>query len=211
MAGDWKPTQYKKFQEERKQPFSDLLTRLEECVLSSGIKVENAVDLGCGTGENTVELAKVLNCSAIGIDSSDAMISECKKLEIPSVCFQKSTIEDFVSSPEEFDVILANASLHWVPDHPKLLKGLTKKLRKGTGCLAFQVPTNYTQRYYVMMREIASESPFKEELNGYLLKWPVLEIDHYAEVLYESGCRSIDISERVYPHELPDSDSVVEW
>jgi trans-aconitate 2-methyltransferase len=48
----WDPTQYEKFKRERSQPFFDLLAQLGD------ISPKTVVDLGCGTGELTGELAK---------------------------------------------------------------------------------------------------------------------------------------------------------
>ena len=49
---DWDPELYNRFRRYRAEPFEAILQRLE---LGAG---ERIVDLGCGSGENTVELAR---------------------------------------------------------------------------------------------------------------------------------------------------------
>src|SRR5258708_32676009 len=50
-----------------------------------------------------------------------------------------------------FDVILANAVLHWVPDHARLFPALAAKLAPG-GALAVQMPDNLDEPAHRLMR-----------------------------------------------------------
>ena len=66
---DWDPELYNRFSAYRSEPVRLMLGRL---LLEPG---ERIVDLGCGTGEHTLELAR--RCPdgyVVGIDSSPAMI-----------------------------------------------------------------------------------------------------------------------------------------
>jgi len=47
---DWDPAQYERFKAQRSQPFWDLIDLVQP------VRIERAVDLGCGTGELTDEL-----------------------------------------------------------------------------------------------------------------------------------------------------------
>src|SRR5262249_46659235 len=72
---DWNPELYKRFRRYREEPFLAILERLK---LRGD---ETIVDLGCGSGENTVELARrVPRGRAVGIDSSSAMIEAANKV-----------------------------------------------------------------------------------------------------------------------------------
>ena len=67
----WDPKQYHKFQAERSAPFFDLLALVE---MRPNLKV---VDLGCGTGELTRQLADALpNSDVTGLDSSSQMLEQ---------------------------------------------------------------------------------------------------------------------------------------
>ncbi|HEY6394126.1 MAG TPA: methyltransferase domain-containing protein, partial [Candidatus Binataceae bacterium] len=66
---DWDPELYNRFRDYRAEPVNAMLKRLRFS------EDDRIVDLGCGTGENTVELARATaRGTALGIDSSLAMI-----------------------------------------------------------------------------------------------------------------------------------------
>ena len=87
--GDWDPDLYHRFRRYRAEPFEAILARLkaggaeEQAVgrVVDRIVDLRIVDLGCGTGENTVELARrFAGCTMVGMDSSPAMIDRALKL-----------------------------------------------------------------------------------------------------------------------------------
>eukprot|EP01121_Diplochlamys_sp_Union-15-3_P019369 TRINITY_DN7291_c0_g1_i4.p1 TRINITY_DN7291_c0_g1~~TRINITY_DN7291_c0_g1_i4.p1 ORF type:complete len:195 (-),score=27.95 TRINITY_DN7291_c0_g1_i4:112-696(-) len=139
------------------------------------------------------------------------MLKACEPLVSPNLEFKHHSIEGIDSLEGQFDVIFANASLHWSTNHDTLFPKIIKKLTLETGELAVQFPTNHTQEFYVMMQEVAELPEFKEPLNGFKLRWPILEIDQYATLLYRNGCHDINIYEKVFPHVLPNANSVVAW
>src|SRR5205085_3012814 len=111
----WNPQQYEKFRSERTQPFHDLLA------LVHPREEMRVVDLGCGTGELTVQLHKKLNArETIGIDSSANMLERSRGFQFADLHFKQSAIETFASD-EPFDLIFSNAAIQWVDDHPRVL------------------------------------------------------------------------------------------
>lgn len=84
------------------------------------------LDLGCGTGVLTVQLAGLCN-KIVGVDSSQNMIEKAKQ--------QFSNIEfmvcDALALPfeNEFDVVFSNAVFHWISDHDALVKNINKFLK----------------------------------------------------------------------------------
>ncbi|HEY4001800.1 MAG TPA: methyltransferase domain-containing protein, partial [Candidatus Xenobia bacterium] len=103
----WDPAQYERFAMERRQPFDDLLAQVER---RPGMRV---VDLGCGTGELTVELHQQLGAAAtIGIDSSASMLTRAP--QAAGVRFEELDIAQVSGT---WDLVFSNAALHWLPDH----------------------------------------------------------------------------------------------
>ena len=198
----WDPKQYHKFQAERSAPFFDLLALVEIC---PHLKV---VDLGCGTGELTRQLAEALpNSDVTGIDSSSTMLEKAGSFANPNLHFEQG---DQAQLSGEWDLIFSNAALQWSEDHSELIRNLFGKLAAG-GQIAVQVPSNHNHISHQIYRETASEEPFKSILNGFQRVAPVLSIDEYARLLFESGAEKIIVFEKVYPHILEDGDAVVEW
>ncbi len=107
------------------------------------------------------------------------------------------------------DLILANASLHWLPDHQALLRRLTGALAPG-GVLAVQMPMAHETRHHRLMREVAMEGPWAEALAGVATVAPLLEPERYYAVMAEN-CDGIDIWSTTYLQALTGPDAVLEW
>ena len=198
----WDPTQYHKFQAERSAPFFDLLALVE---IRPNL---NVVDLGCGTGELTCQLADALpNSNVTGIDSSTQMLEKAAAFSSSTVHFEQG---DQAQLTGEWDLIFSNAALQWSENHPQLIRNLYRRLAAG-GQIAVQVPSNHNHISHQIYRETASEEPFKSILKGFQRYAPVLSIDEYARLFFECGAEAIVAFEKVYAHVLEDSDAVVEW
>jgi trans-aconitate 2-methyltransferase len=198
----WDPKQYHKFQAERSAPFFDLLALVE---IRPNLKV---VDLGCGTGELTRQLADALpNSDVIGLDSSSQMLEKAASISGSNLRFEQG---DQAQLTGEWDLIFSNAALHWSEKHTELIPKLYERLTPG-GQIAVQVPSNHNHISHQIYREIASEEPFKTILNGFQRYAPVLSIDEYARLLFVCGAEDIVVFEKVYAHILEDADAVVEW
>ncbi|HSL27853.1 MAG TPA: methyltransferase domain-containing protein [Anaerolineales bacterium] len=198
----WNPAQYHKFQAERSAPFFDLLALVE---VRPNLRV---VDLGCGTGELTRQLAETLPDSQVtGIDSSAEMLGKAAAYGTANLRFEQG---DQARLTGEWDLIFSNAALHWSEDHPQLIPQLYERLTPG-GQIAIQVPSNHNHISHQVYRDAASEEPFRTILNGFQRFAPVLSIDEYARLFFQCGAENIVVFEKVYAHVLEDSDAVVEW
>ena len=153
----WDPDQYAKFAAERAKPGFDLIAMVAE------IPGGDAVDLGCGSGELTARLHDHSRARAtLGLDSSEAMLAKARPLSGKGLQFEIGDINDFAAE-HDFDVVFANASLHWVPDHPQLLRRLTAALRP-QGQLAVQVPANGDHPSHALADEVARQDRFAKYL-----------------------------------------------
>jgi len=203
----WDPGQYERFASERAQPFYDLLA------LVHPVPGGDVVDLGCGTGELTAQLhARVGAARTLGIDSSTAMLERAAAAATTGLRFEATDIGDF-NAEDRFDLILANASLQWVPDHEALLARLTRGLRPG-GQLAVQVPANADHPSHTVAAEVAAESPFRQAMHGTPppdVVRGVLRPESYAELLDRLGFVEQHVRLQVYGHHLSSADEVVEW
>ena len=198
----WDPNQYHKFQEQRSAPFYDLLALVE---VRPNLRV---VDLGCGTGELTRQLADSLPGSVVtGLDSSPQMLEKAASFSGPSLNFIQG---DQSRLTGDWDLIFSNAALHWSEDHAELIPSLYRRLKPG-GQIAVQVPSNHNHISHQVIRETAAEEPFRSILDGFQRQVPVLTIDRYAQILFDSGAENIIAFEKVYAHILADADAVVEW
>lgn len=198
----WNPETYHKFQAERSAPFVDLLSLVK---VREGLRV---IDLGCGTGELTRQLADALpNSDVLGIDNSREMLSRAEAHVRPGLRFEYGTIEK-VSG--EWDLMFSHAAVHWVEDHRSLIPRLLSMVAPG-GQLAVQMPSNHGHATHTLIREIASEEPFRMALGGWTRTSEVLTIDVYAEMLHAHDGKDITVFEKVYPHILEGPDALADW
>jgi len=194
----WNPDQYERFKAERKQPFVDLLARVEH---RPNMRV---LDLGCGTGELTRELHETLGArETVGVDNSEAMLVKAKAFASDEVRFERADIETF-PSPRPFDLIFSNAALHWVRDHHALLNRLAGFLGPN-GQIAIQMPANDDHPSHATAAEVARSFGIEPRHD------PLLPIDEYARILYALGFRHPNVRMQTYGHELESAESVIEW
>lgn len=189
----WNPEKYNQFKSIRYQPFFDLMGLISEDGLNKGI------DIGCGTGEQTSLLAeKFSEASFLGIDASAEMLAESRKYEQARLQFQQTTIEEFAAASSTWDLIFSNAALQWSDHHevifPKLLSQLNDK-----GQFAVQMPVQKENLLNKLLTDLVKTQPFAGYLNNCSRESPVLSIDEYAQIMFESGLKDIQIIQKVYP------------
>ncbi|WP_293955478.1 MULTISPECIES: methyltransferase domain-containing protein [unclassified Sphingobacterium] len=198
----WNPDNYNQFKEIRFKPFYDLAE------LIVGDTILNAVDLGCGTGEQTAILSeKLAEADFLGIDSSAEMLSGSHQLETERLKFRQSSVEKFLNEPRTWDLIFSNAALQWLENHQALFPQLISKLNAG-GQLAVQMPYQPENILNKMLFELGNEEPFCTYLNDWNRSSSVLDIDAYAKLLFENGVDQLDLSLRVYPLIATDADTL---
>jgi SAM-dependent methyltransferase len=76
---------------------------------------ERVIDLGCGTGTFTAEIAE-RGAEVLGIDGSPEMIAQATALN-PGLSFAVGDAHDF-STSEPYDAVASNAALHWMTRDP---------------------------------------------------------------------------------------------
>src|ERR1700735_1684664 len=74
---------------------------------------ERILDLGCGTGHLTSEIA-AKGAQLVGVDRSPEMITEARK-QYPALQFEVAAARR-LPFHNEFDAVFSNAALHWIPE-----------------------------------------------------------------------------------------------
>jgi trans-aconitate 2-methyltransferase len=198
----WDPQRYQQFKHERSAPFWDLLALVE---VRPGLKV---LDLGCGTGELTRQLAdRLVESEVLGIDSSSEMLAKTSQYARPGLRFERGRIEETSGT---WDVVFSNAAIQWVEDHYTLMPHLLSLVNPG-GQLAVQLPSNQDHPTHRLIIETAQEVPFRQALDGWTRQVPVLPVDTYAELLYQNGGEKLVVFEKIYPHVLENADALADW
>ncbi|MNK30843.1 Trans-aconitate 2-methyltransferase [compost metagenome] len=90
------------------------------------VKNEWILDLGCGTGDLTSQIAE-LGARVTGIDYSASMIEAARK-KYPELEFKLSNGESFTAE-EPYDAVFSNAALHWMKDASGAVRSIHQVLK----------------------------------------------------------------------------------
>jgi SAM-dependent methyltransferase len=86
---------------------------------------ERILDLGCGTGVLTAEIAAT-GAQVLGLDRSPEMIAEARR-KYPSLQFEIGDAQSLHFSAE-FNAVFSNAVLHWIPEADFVVQGVSHAL-----------------------------------------------------------------------------------
>lgn len=92
---------------------------------------EHILDIGCGTGRLTADLARrAAPLFIVGLDRSAAMLTEARRHFGAHAQFVQGDAAALpVCGP--FDAVFSTATFHWVPDHERLFEEIHRVLRSG--------------------------------------------------------------------------------
>jgi trans-aconitate methyltransferase len=173
---------------------------------------ERILDLGCGDGVLTVEIAKfVPNGFVLGIDASESMIKTAKKgRAITNVEFEKLDINK-IGFESEFDLVFSNATLHWVKDHRKLLRSVFKAL-KNRGVARFQFAGDGNCANLIrILREVMSAKEYTCYFREFDWPWYMPTVDEYRDLLDEVAFSEKKVWSEVVDKHFANSETMTKW
>lgn len=196
----WDDAQYRKFIDARTRPAAELLARVPLAA------AERVLDLGCGPGNSTeLLLQRWPSARVTGVDNSPEML-KAARAALPQLEFVLADVAQW--KPEaEVDVSFSNATLQWLPDHPRLFPQLLEGVRPG-GVLAIQMPYNYEEPSHRAMREVGREFGLDPAKVRAFNKLPAVEA--YYDLL-APRCRAFDLWQTRYEQVMADPAAIVEW
>jgi len=151
---------------------------------------EHILDIGCGDGKVTAEIAAhVPDGRVAGIDSSRDMIDlACKTFpasDFPNLSFFQMDARELTFS-NEFDIIFSNAVLHWVDDHRKVLSGIYKGLKKPGKILLQMGGRGNVAGMMAVMRSITGKAQWQAYFNGFVSPYNFCSTAEYSTWLSET-------------------------
>ena len=131
---------------------------------------EAILDLGCGDGRTTAQLAKLVpNGKVVGIDASIGMIETAMQRAGDNLTFIQLDINN-LDYHNTFDIIFSNAALHWIKDHKTLLANSYSALRDN-GILLWDFAGNGNcSNFFAVVREKIESEKYKQYF--YNFEWP---------------------------------------
>lgn len=168
-------------------------------------EVKKVIDLGCGTGVLTNELAS-RGWDVIGLDASDEMLA-IARVNYPSLKFMKADAADFVLD-EKVDVVFSNAVLHWIDkaQQPKMMKCVYDVLNP-CGQFVFEMGGKGNNKLiHPLLAKLFAKYGYE-----YVMPFYFPSIGEYATLLEEAGfsVRYALLFDRLTP--LEGKDGLYDW
>jgi trans-aconitate 2-methyltransferase len=123
---------------------------------------ERILDVGCGTGRLTEEIARTPGILVTGLDRSAAMLQEALRRQRAApgdVNSRRSPLYvrgDGAALPfaDAFDAVFSAATFHWIPDHDRLFASIHQALKPGGRLVAQAGGGGNLDRLYGRARQL---------------------------------------------------------
>ena len=196
----WNANEYLQFSSSQQQ-------WAKESILKANLKEnEHVLDVGCGDGRITAEIAKYLiKGSVVGIDNSEHMISLAKKKfsgeEYSNLSFKIQDVKSLTFN-NEFDVIVSNAALHWVDEHVKILNGMYNALKKGGRILLQMGGKGNVPEAFFVVNKMITDPKWLSYFNNFKFPYYFFSVDEYINFLLQTKFNdpAVDIVEKDMQH-----------
>jgi trans-aconitate methyltransferase len=171
---------------------------------------ENILDIGCGDGKVTAEIAQAIpNGSILGVDNSSSMIELAQNKyppdHYPNLNFQFADARALPFS-REFEIVFSNAALHWVRDHRPVLAGVYRSLRPNGRILLQMGGRGNASDILSILDDMISKSIWAGYFNGFDFPYGFHDAADYKKWLEKTGFHSIraDLIPKAMAHDGPD-------
>ncbi len=149
---------------------------------------ESILDIGCGDGKITAELAQLVpDGQVLGIDISPSMISFAKEqfpqTAYPNLNFSTCNAEE-LSTPQQFDLIVAFSSLHHIRNGALALQKMTSHLKPGGSIFLLLIPRE--SPFNNVLHEVALDPRWKQYV-PFSAANTILWADDYRKILEKEG------------------------
>jgi trans-aconitate 2-methyltransferase len=172
---------------------------------------EHVLDLGCGDGTLSVKIAELLPAGeVVGIDASQGMIDSALPKVRRNVRFLLMDINelDFV---EKFDVVISNATLHWIKNHKRLLERVHRTLRKG-GRLRFNFAgEGNCNNFFKVIREAMVLDDFATDFIEFEWPWYMPSSDDYLDLVKTSRLNEVRVWGENADRYFADEKAMIRW
>ena len=172
---------------------------------------EAILDLGCGDGGLTEELAQAVpEGNVLGIDASAGMIETARQRKRDNLEFRQTDIND-IEFENMFDVIFSNAALHWVKDHTKLLHNTFRALKeKGVLLWDFAGEGNCSNFFSVGWDQMKSQK-YEQYFREFEWPWYMPAKADYEKLVAAVGFSVYDVAEVNRDRSFADADEMIKW
>ena len=142
----------------------------------SPVDGERILDIGCGTGRLTEEIAATPGIFVVGFDRSAAMLQQAAsrlplgQASVLNSCMGLHYVRgDGAALPfvDAFDAVFSTATFHWIPDHDRLFRGIHRALKAGGRLVAQAGGAGNLEQLYGRARQLMRSPQYGQ----FFLSW----------------------------------------
>lgn len=169
---------------------------------------EHALDVGCGTGRLTLELARRLPRGKVtATDRSRAMLEKASALLRPqgiAVVQADATDLPFASA---FDIVFSTATFHWVLDHDALFASVMGALHPGGRLLAQCGGGPNLARLLTRANDLSRTTRFASHFDSFGNAWHFASPEETADRLRIAGFEAVETTLHAEPVSFDNAES----
>ena len=174
---------------------------------------DSILDIGCGTGKLTAELARLAsNGFVTGIDPSEEMLKKAETVSgdlknIRLINMQAQSM-DF---SEMFDLVFSNSTLQWIKEQRKVVGSMHKSLIKG-GRIACQLPAkNFCKEFFGYAGNAIALLGLEKYFKKWRSPWYLPDKEEYEHLLKDAGFQEVEVFYRDYQIVFDSINGVIQW
>jgi trans-aconitate 2-methyltransferase len=173
------------------------IAALQEVMAAEALKLlrlkgkECVLDLGCGNGKITAEIAaRIPEGSVAGVDASAHMIAfaseQYSSATHPNLRFEVSDIRH-LPFREEFDLVVSFNALHWIPEQAEALRLIRAAMKPGALAQLRLVPAGPRKSLEDVLEETRLSSRWARYFHGFHDPYLRLTPEQYGALAEETG------------------------
>jgi trans-aconitate 2-methyltransferase len=174
---------------------------------------DSILDIGCGTGKLTAELARLASKGFVtGIDPSHEMLRKAGTvsgdLENIRLINMQAQLMGF---SEMFDLVFSNSTLQWIKEQRKVVGLMHNSLKKG-GRIACQLPAkNFCKEFFGYAGNAIALLGFEKYYRGWRSPWYLPDKEEYEQLLKDVGFQEVEVFYRDYQIVFDSINGVIQW
>ncbi|KPK01026.1 MAG: hypothetical protein AMK71_07105 [Nitrospira bacterium SG8_35_4] len=185
----------------------------ELMALANVKETESILDLGCGTGKLTAEMAGLaFKGNVLGIDPSTGMI---KKARERCSAIRNVTLEHIpaqaMTYTGKFDLVFSNLALQWINDIHRVAGLIYQSLKRG-GRIAFQLPaSNFSPEFFECINRVIRDLRYELIFRDWRPPWYLPTENDYLEFLCIAGFENVRVFPKKFRLKFESANDAVDW
>jgi trans-aconitate methyltransferase len=176
---------------------------------------EQILDVGCGDGRLTAKLARAVpRGSVLGVDAAPEMIAFARERfpesSWPNLRFEVRDAGE-VGALGPFDLVVSNATLHWVPDHAAFVCAAAQCLRPGGGLWVFANGRGNAQAVFEALCRVLRRRPWRPWFRPVPRPWQFHQPAQYEAWLEQAGFQVRRVEEVQRMERLANAGELAAW